>query len=99
MPLAPGHIVAEPKCSVLSTSHVCLLVTTLPPLSVTVTTILCVPWARFLAETTASDAGPLKLCFVAVEEHLDLGRAELVARLQAELELGGAHDLVELRSP
>ncbi len=58
LPLAPGHRVAEPKCSVLSTTKVSLRVTTLPPLSSTVTTMACLPWARFLAAYLALEAGP-----------------------------------------
>ena len=60
LPRAPGHMVALPKCSVLSTMNTCLFVTTLPPLSAAVTTMTCLPWARLAALNLALEAGPVR---------------------------------------
>ena len=80
----------------LSTSQVCLLVTTLPPLSVAVMTSLCVPWARFLAETIAAAAGPLRSFFVPSRRTLTLGVPSWSRACDVDLDLGGVHDLVQL---
>ena len=96
LPRAPGHIAALPKCSVLSTTNVCLSVTTLPPLSLGRDDHRVLALGEVLDREHGARRRSVVLARLAVEHQLELGVAELIAGLDADLEARVPDGLAQL---